>query len=138
MKYSIAIVGSSHAPAEVFIPYVRSIVLPFVGLDGFSLLSGGATGADTAARIVAKELGVPIVEHLPDLKKHARYIDAFRERNKLIASQADDLYSLAVPCTKRQCIHCKRVGKIWTNHEQTGGCWTGSMKGKWNVVICTA
>ena len=86
MKYIIAIVGSSHASAEMFIPYIRNIVKPYIGVDGFSIVSGGAKGADTAAKMVAKELGITIKEYLPDYKKYPNWLDAFRARNQLMCS----------------------------------------------------
>ena len=135
MKYKIGIVGSSHAPAEVFTTYIRDIVAPFVGQDGFSIVSGGAKGVDSAAKIVAEELGVPIKEYLPDYKEHPNWLDAFRARNQLIAEDSNDIFSLALPYTNQVCVHCKRAGKELT-HQKTGGCWTGSMKGKWNVIVC--
>ena len=136
MKYIIGIVGSSHASAEFFVPYVRSIVKPFIGINGFSIVSGGAKGADSAAKIVAEELGIPIKEYLPDYKKYPNWLDAFRARNQLIAQTSTEVWSLTLPYKSSQCVHCKRAGKDSLSHEKTGGCWTGSMKGKWEVLVC--
>ena len=134
--YKIGIVGSSHAAAEFFVPYVRNIIKPFVGLDGFSIISGGAKGADKAAEIVAEELGIPIKVNLPDYQKYPRWIDAFRARNKLIAENSTEIFSLALPYKTKSCYHCEHANKDPLSHERTGGCWTGSMKGKWNVIVC--
>ena len=134
--YKIGIVGSSHAAAEFFAPYVRNIVKPFVGLDGFSIISGGAKGADKAAEIVAEELGIPIKVNLPDYQKYPRWIDAFRARNKLIAENSTEIWSLALPYSGEECHHCKRFNKNSIDHQRTGGCWTGSMKGEWQVLVC--
>ena len=136
MKYIIAIVGSSHASAEMFIPYIRNIVKPYIGVDGFSIVSGGAKGADTAAKMVAEELGITIKEYLPDYKKYPNWLDAFRARNQLIAQASNEVWSLALPYSGKKCVHCERANKDITNHQKTGGCWTGSMKGKWNVIVC--
>ena len=136
MLYKIGIVGSSHASAEFFVPYVRDIVTPFIKVNGFSIVSGGAKGADSAAKIVAEELGVPIKEYLPDFKEHPNWLDAFRARNKLIAENSTEVWSLTLPYKNTQCVHCKRAGKDSLSHEKTGGCWTGSMKGKWEVLVC--
>lgn len=135
MLYKLGIVGSSHASAELFVPYVRDIVKPFVGLDGFSLVSGGAKGADAAAKIVATELGIPITEYLPDWKTYPNGLDAYRVRNKLIADNSTEVFSLALPYKDVMCRHCRLAGKDF-NHQKTGGCWTGLMKGKWKVIIC--
>ena len=136
MTYSIGIVGSSHASAELFVPYVKNIVQPFTGRNDFFIASGGAKGADSAAKIVAKELDIPIKEYLPDYKTYPKWIDAFRARNKLIAENSTEIWSLALPYSGEECHHCKRFNKNSIDHQKTGGCWTGSMKGEWQVLVC--
>jgi len=134
MTFTIGIVGSSHAPAELFVPTVRRIVTPFIGVTGFSIASGGASGADSAAKMVAVELGIPIKEYLPDKEKYPTGNDAYRARNQLIADNSNEIWSLVCPLTETKCYHCTKARKD-DNHERTGGCWTGRMKGEWRTVV---
>jgi hypothetical protein len=84
--------------------------------------------------MVATELDIPIKEYLPDMIKYPAYIDAFKARNKLIAENSDEILVLVLPLTKNKCHHCTKAKKN-DNHEKTGGCWTGSMKGEWRTII---
>lgn len=64
MSKRLAIVGSRTCPPIDITPF-----LPFVP---DTIVSGGALGADTYAREYAIKNNIPIVEFLPDYKKHGR------------------------------------------------------------------
>lgn len=71
------------------------------------IISGGAKGIDTLAKIYAQEHGVPYVEFLPDYKRYAR--GAPLKRNDEIIHYSDmvvafwDGYSKGTAYTIRQC-----------------------------------
>jgi len=58
------------------------------------IVSGGAQGADRMAASIAEDLGIPVIEHLPDYKTHGGK-QAPLERNKLIVADCDEM--LAFP-----------------------------------------
>ena len=55
--------------------------------DTSEIVSGGAIGIDTCARIYAKGKGIKLVDFLPDYKKYGR--GAPLKRNNLIVEYAD-------------------------------------------------
>ena len=66
------------------------------GTSHITIVSGGAVGADSLAREVAKWLMVPIIEHFPNTS-----IDgvpaAYFIRNQLIVDDADELFAFFGP-----------------------------------------
>lgn len=131
MHFKIAIVGSSRVPVALAVPYVRKILSPFKGVPGVSVVSGGAAGVDSAAKLVAVEMGFPFKAYLPTVQNK----EGYRARNHRIAAACSELWSLATPVRDGDCYHCKRAGQS-SSHNHTGGCWTGLMTGRpWNVVV---
>jgi hypothetical protein len=57
----VAIIGSRNAPADA-VERIRKHLPPSTS----EIVSGGADGIDTAAKELAKELGIPLKEFLPD------------------------------------------------------------------------
>jgi len=56
------------------------------------IVSGGARGADAAARCYAQSNGIPLVEHLPDYKQHGKRAPLVR--NELIVRDADEVVAI--------------------------------------------
>lgn len=89
MCYSLAIVGSRELTNyEWFKEHVQAFISEHGKPD--LIVSGGARGADTLARIYAKENGIPIQEFLPNWKlgRHAgilRNTDIIEASTHLIA-----------------------------------------------------
>ena len=72
MNKRLAIVGSRGCP-----PINIASFLPFVP---DTIISGGASGADTYAKEYAVKNGIPIIEFLPDYKKYGRSAPIIRNR----------------------------------------------------------
>lgn len=81
----LAIIGSrefkdSKLARQIFFSY-------FATNQVYEIISGGAKGADTCARIIAKKFGVKLTEFLPDWDKYGK--SAGMIRNKDIINSAD-------------------------------------------------
>jgi cAMP phosphodiesterase len=66
------------------------------GVSHITIVSGGAVGADSLAREVARWLMVPIIEHFPDASAHG-VPAAYFIRNQLIVDDADELFAFFGP-----------------------------------------
>lgn len=66
-------------------PFIDSVLEMFVK-DGDSIISGGAKGVDTIARLYAESRSLPFVEYLPDSPGMKQQL---MERNTKIAEACD-------------------------------------------------
>lgn len=60
--------------------------------EGTVVVSGGCEGPDTWAASAARECGLEVVEHLPDLagcKKRHEYTEAYYARNRAVVADCD-------------------------------------------------
>jgi hypothetical protein len=117
-NYKLAIVGSSRAGTEVE-ERIKSLITDYVTLYGQKLVivSGGASGVDSIAEKIAKELGVATETYLPKTANK----EGYRDRNQQIAENSNEVISIALPTTSTRCYHCDE------DHERTGGCWCKNM-----------
>ena len=85
-----------------------------------TIVSGGAKGADSLARLWARENKVNIIEYLPEWTKNGVYNPyAAFQRNKLIAEKCDELIACLVtglPCngTRNTMDQVEKLGKTIT------------------------
>lgn len=86
---SIGIVGSRTAGSEAD---YRNLCEFLQGRPIARIVSGGARGADALARRYATDLGIMLVEHLPDYRAHGR--GAPIVRNGLIVAASDEIVAL--------------------------------------------
>ncbi|MBE6585995.1 MAG: DUF2493 domain-containing protein [Ruminococcaceae bacterium] len=75
----IAVVGSRNLTIENFEDYIPA--------ECTELISGGAKGIDTCARLWAEARGIPVTEFLPDYTRYGR--GAPMVRNRMIVDAAD-------------------------------------------------
>lgn len=88
----LAIVGSRNmADEEMFTAIVDAWIVKHGRPD--AIVSGGATGADTLARLYAQKHHIQLIEYLPDWKKYKRAAGIIR--NTKIIEDAN--YVLAFP-----------------------------------------
>ena len=80
----VAIVGSRGLSVEDFSPYLPP--------ETTEIVSGGAKGVDQIAKAVAKELGIPFTEFLPDYKTYGKRAPLVR--NDRIVEYADMVLAL--------------------------------------------
>src|SRR6478736_270731 len=91
-----------------------------------AVVSGGCHlgGVDQWAAMIGKDMGIPVIEHLPK----RRSWEGYKARNILIAEDSDLVLCYTVsglpPDFKeggweRYCYHCKT-----NEHIKSGGCWT--------------
>jgi predicted Rossmann fold nucleotide-binding protein DprA/Smf involved in DNA uptake len=86
----LAIVGSRTAGPDL--AQLLRAEVDRLGAPITLIVSGGARGADTLARELARERGIPLAEHLPDYHRHGRGAPLLR--NKLIVDDADVVLAL--------------------------------------------
>ena len=79
----IAIVGSRNLTVNNFEDYLPA--------DCTEIVSGGAKGIDTCARLWAEARGIPVTEFLPDYGTYGRGAPLARDR--LIAEYADAVFA---------------------------------------------
>jgi len=124
---TIAIVGSSHCGEAAAYEQVKALIESYP--EDTVVISGGAKGVDTTARLVAKELGYEFREYMPTKQSWPE----FKKRNLLIAKEADKVYSFVDPLRNKPCYHCAKAQKD-NQHQVTGGCYTGLHNGNYEVV----
>lgn len=78
----VAVIGSRRAPSNAV-----ELILEHLPPYTTSIVSGAATGIDTAAREAAKRIGVPLIELAPDYKAHGKRAPFVR--NDAIIDRAD-------------------------------------------------
>lgn len=78
-KLKVAVVGSRSFQNSSFLSSVLDQLREQVG--DFTLVSGGARGADTLAATWALQRDLLITEHLPDWSKHGRRAGIIRNRD---------------------------------------------------------
>lgn len=78
----VAVIGSRNAPADA-----EQRIKAALPADTTMIISGGARGIDRAAANVARELGIPLTEFLPDYNRYGR--GAPLRRNDIIIDHAD-------------------------------------------------
>lgn len=99
----VAIIGSRNA-GEV----TKEFILRYIPKNVSEIISGGAVGIDTMAKIIASDLHVPFTEFLPKYKKYGRSAPLLR--NKQIVAYSDlvlafwDMHSAGTGNTIVQCI----------------------------------
>lgn len=130
MSNKIAIVGASQLTSEqaANAKYLVHSIMSTWG-KGTILVSGGATGIDSIAESVAKELGLQCEIFLP---KTASWSTGYRPRNLQIARTADHIISIAKK--GEHCLHCAKYGYP-SNHQKSGGCWTAHQRRKSTVLV---
>jgi hypothetical protein len=105
----IAIVGSREYDDLFAVGwYVRGLPKSAV------IISGGARGVDREAARVAKQVGLAVVEHLPDYATHGRY-RAPKIRNQLIVNDCDRLvafWDMSSGGTADSIEKAKAAGKV--------------------------
>ena len=117
----IAIVGSSHLTGEEEEDARKSCGLVLTqmiedyGSDSLVLISGGASGVDTIAEVVASGLGIKCDIHRPVEQNW----DAYKVRNIKIAEDCDIIYCFPTKVRLEPCYHCNAK-----DHERSGGCYT--------------
>lgn len=86
----LAIVGSTKFDNPQAWDKARDLILKAIkNLQPEVIISGGAVGIDSLAASIARELGIPLTEHLP---KNPRWKpEGFQERNALIANECTHL-----------------------------------------------
>jgi hypothetical protein len=94
------------------------------------IVSGGASGVDSLAIQIAKDLNIPYKVFEPKTPNW----DGFKARNLEIAKYSTKVVSFANKFTTTKCYHCERVGKD-NNHEKTAGCYTGYNHGEYETIV---
>ena len=96
----IAVVGS-----RTFTSYklLRDTLVPIIGNDEVTLISGGARGADQLAQRFANEYGLAITIYYPDWVKYKR--SAGMLRNEKIVNVATEMVAFRVSNSKGT-THC--------------------------------
>lgn len=84
-KIKLAIVGT-RSPKLSYKKWEKLLLQEFSPNDLSLIVSGGATGIDTYAKIFAGRHNIPLMEYLPDYAKYG--IKAPLRRNKLIIKEA--------------------------------------------------
>jgi predicted Rossmann fold nucleotide-binding protein DprA/Smf involved in DNA uptake len=96
MKYGV--VGSRRrSDRESVYKFIDTLSLDDV------VISGACRGVDTWAAERARQRGIKVIEHKPDLSKCKTYLDkvyAYYARNKLIAKDCDILIAFVAPDRK--------------------------------------
>lgn len=85
----VAIIGSRTFRSFSILEKRMDFYLRDQNPEDITIISGGANGADTLARIYAKEKSYKMIEHLADWDKHGKAAGFIR--NKLIVDDADVL-----------------------------------------------
>jgi len=95
---ALAVVGSTHVGTAqlVVARHVIEQVLDRRRPD--VIISGGAFGVDTLARVIADERGIPVIEYLPRNRRWQPY--GFKERNLLIVRDCTRLLCLRSPASR--------------------------------------
>lgn len=118
--YKLAIVGSSRAPDSAY-DFVKDTIKRFIPLTAqVQIVSGGASGIDSLAERVAKELNLPIRIFKPKINDWLA-VGGFRDRNIEIAKYADMIISMPLEFNGKECYHCHTK-----SHDKTAGCWTAN------------
>lgn len=103
----IAIVGSRAAPEDMV-----DRILRHLPRGTSEIVSGGAAGVDAAAAEVARQLGVPLKEFLPDYAAYGK--TAPLRRNEQIIAYADEVlafWNKISAGTRHVIATCIQVGK---------------------------
>lgn len=83
---NIGVIGGVARNDEIFI---FGVLANFVKPED-TIISGGAEGVDSIARMFAKAYNLELIEYLPENVKEIPYgSSAFKERNKQIADKSD-------------------------------------------------
>lgn len=69
----VAVIGSRHIPLTV-----REELLKYLPASTSEIVSGGAKGVDQAAKLLAKEQGIPFTEFLPDYDSYGKHAPLVR------------------------------------------------------------
>ena len=85
MKTKLAIVGT-RSPKLSYKEWEKLLLQEFSSSDLSLIVSGGATGVDTYAKLFAGRHHIPLMEYLPDYAKYG--IKAPLRRNALIVKEA--------------------------------------------------
>ncbi len=88
------------------------------------IISGGAKGVDTIVENLARDKGFEVEVYMPS----QRNWEGFKERNKDIAEDCDELYCLTLQTKERMCYH----HRPHADHEKTAGCYTMGLAEKMN------
>jgi protein tyrosine phosphatase (PTP) superfamily phosphohydrolase (DUF442 family) len=90
MRYHIAIVGSRDYPYPLDV-YEHVQTLSFHWGEPFAIVSGGAAGVDTFAKLAAEGYGIKVIEHKPEWEKYGKA--AAFIRNQTIVDDSGILYA---------------------------------------------
>lgn len=104
MGMKLAIIGSRTCPAIDIASHLKYIP--------DTIVSGGARGADTYARLFAKEHNLELIEFLPDYERYGRKAPLIR--NKMIVENCDCLLAFwdgSSRGTKFTLDYAKELGK---------------------------
>ena len=103
----IAIIGSRNLTVTDFSPYIPD--------ECTEIISGGAKGIDTCAKIWAQSRGIPVTEYLPAYDTYGRA--APHVRNRKIVDEADAVMAFwdgASKGTAATVAYAKKQGKTVT------------------------
>ena len=132
-KNRVCIVGTSKLDSlkalEFVENHVKTVLAQYIPKDTV-IISGNAKGVDTVAESVAVELGFEVESYKPE--KYSK--DYFLARDRAMANMATRVISIVNPLKEQKCYHCEKSGKD-TNHERSGGCYTGKYHGNYEVVV---
>ena len=137
----IAIVGTSlhlNGIQEMDLTREMTLVMKKFPQDTL-IISGGAVGVDTMAKVIAEDLGFPTKIYSPEVENWEHY----KKRNIEIAEECDEIYCFTIPVRPkniagRDCYHHSNYSEL-EPHEKTAGCWTGEhakkLGKKFNLVV---
>lgn len=103
----IAIIGSRKAPAHIV-----SLIMAHLPRHASEIVSGGASGVDTAAAKVAFRLSIPLRIFAPDYKAYGKA--APLKRNEQIVAYADEVLAFwdkESAGTRHVIAACVKAGK---------------------------
>lgn len=122
----VGIVGSSKAPiTEGNIKFVENIIKDYDKMTTV-IVSGGAKGVDTLAKLASERLNYKFVAFSPT----AENWEAYKKRNLEIAKECNIVISVALPYSGNRCYHCNS-----TLHDKTAGCWTARKCKKYIIRV---
>lgn len=116
-KMKLAIVGTSKELDTIEYRNASDIIATHIErLKPDEVISGGATGIDDLAAMLAMKMGYPI-----QIKRPTSYETRdFMRRNLEIAKECDMLLCISTKVKTQKCYH----HVVLQNHEKTAGCWT--------------